>query len=171
MTARGVEKALQQHQLALPVTIAPEHLVGRHDHGQNDEEHADVGPVDLPDPVQDAGRTDEPAPAVEDPRKGDRQRPARPGDEIQALKVGVMEMEDIFVANKLAPEGADKLRDEVEYVLCFNSPNGGEPANPIVMASALRSEGSKSWQAPLPCRTGAGERPQQPPSRTAGCAH
>jgi putative protein kinase ArgK-like GTPase of G3E family len=63
------------------------------------------------------------------------------GDEIQALKVGVMEMEDIFVVNKRDLEGADKLRDGVEYVLSFKSPNGGERANPIVMASALRDEG------------------------------
>jgi LAO/AO transport system kinase len=71
------------------------------------------------------------------------------GDEIQALKAGVMEIGDIFVINKRDLEGADKLRSEVEYVLGFKSldgsggglPNGGKPANPIVMTSALRDEG------------------------------
>jgi LAO/AO transport system kinase len=69
------------------------------------------------------------------------------GDEIQALKAGVMEIGDIFVINKRDLEGADKLRGEVDYVLSFKNPNGGEPpsgggpANPIVMTSALRDEG------------------------------
>jgi LAO/AO transport system kinase len=63
------------------------------------------------------------------------------GDEIQALKAGVMEIGDIFVINKSDLEGADKLRAEVEDVLSFKSLDGGRPANPIVMASALRAEG------------------------------
>jgi LAO/AO transport system kinase len=63
------------------------------------------------------------------------------GDEIQALKAGVMEIGDIFVINKRDLEGADKLRSEVEYVLSFKTPSGDAPANPIVMASALRDEG------------------------------
>lgn len=63
------------------------------------------------------------------------------GDEIQALKAGVMEIGDIFVINKRDLGGADKLREEVEYVLSFKNPQGGGPANPIVMASALRDEG------------------------------
>ena len=63
------------------------------------------------------------------------------GDEIQALKAGVMEIGDIFVINKRDLGGADKLREEVEYVLSFKNPQGDGPANPIVMASALRDEG------------------------------
>jgi LAO/AO transport system kinase len=63
------------------------------------------------------------------------------GDEIQALKAGVMEIGDIFVINKRDLPGADKLQTEVEYVLSFKSPEGSESANPVVMASALRDEG------------------------------
>ncbi|MCK4715412.1 MAG: methylmalonyl Co-A mutase-associated GTPase MeaB, partial [Candidatus Marinimicrobia bacterium] len=39
------------------------------------------------------------------------------GDEIQALKAGVMEIGDIFIINKKDIDGADRLRTEVEYVL------------------------------------------------------
>jgi LAO/AO transport system kinase len=63
------------------------------------------------------------------------------GDEIQALKAGVMEIGDIFVINKRDLPGADKLQAEVQYVLSFKNSEGGEPANPVVMASALRDEG------------------------------
>lgn len=63
------------------------------------------------------------------------------GDEIQALKAGVMEIGDIFVINKRDLPGADKLRAEVAYVLSFKSPEGSDPANPVVMASALHDQG------------------------------
>jgi len=65
------------------------------------------------------------------------------GDEIQALKAGVMEIGDIFVINKRDLPGADKLQAEVQYVLSFKGPDapGGQPPNPVVMASALRDEG------------------------------
>lgn len=65
------------------------------------------------------------------------------GDEIQALKAGVMEIGDIFVINKRDLPGADKLQAEVQYVLSFKGPGpeGVDTANPVVMASALRDEG------------------------------
>lgn len=62
------------------------------------------------------------------------------GDEIQAMKAGVMEIGDIFVINKKDLPGADKLRLEVEYVLSFKNPQGGS-ANPVVMASAVNDQG------------------------------
>ncbi|MBN2552621.1 MAG: methylmalonyl Co-A mutase-associated GTPase MeaB [Spirochaetales bacterium] len=71
------------------------------------------------------------------------------GDEIQAMKAGVMEIGDIFVINKKDLPGADKLLAEVQYVLSFKNPTGrsGERnqseggGNPVLMTSAARDEG------------------------------
>jgi LAO/AO transport system kinase len=73
------------------------------------------------------------------------------GDEIQAMKAGVMEIGDLFVINKKDLPGADKLRVEVEYVLSFKrpAPGGGQAAagkpqtvdNPILMTNAVTAEG------------------------------
>jgi LAO/AO transport system kinase len=67
------------------------------------------------------------------------------GDEIQAMKAGVMEIGDVFVINKKDLPGADKLLAEVQYVLSFKgSPagdNGGteEESNPVLMTCAART--------------------------------
>lgn len=41
------------------------------------------------------------------------------GDEIQALKAGIMEIGDLYVINKKDLEGAVKLKTQVEYVLQY----------------------------------------------------
>ena len=63
------------------------------------------------------------------------------GDEIQAMKAGVMEIGDIFIINKKDMPGADKLLMEVEYVLSFKNPGEDTVTNPIVMTSATNGEG------------------------------
>jgi LAO/AO transport system kinase len=63
------------------------------------------------------------------------------GDEIQAMKAGVMEIGDLFVINKKDKPGADKLKAEVEYVLGIKFNGRSEEMNPIVMVSALHDEG------------------------------
>lgn len=72
------------------------------------------------------------------------------GDEIQAMKAGVMEIGDIFVINKKDLPGADKLYTEVEYVLSFKNAGRGAgqtgrageiPTNPVVMTSAVHDDG------------------------------
>ena len=63
------------------------------------------------------------------------------GDEIQAMKAGVMEIGDIFIINKKDMPGADKLRMDVEYVLSFKNPGEDTVTNPIVMTSATNGEG------------------------------
>jgi LAO/AO transport system kinase len=73
------------------------------------------------------------------------------GDEIQAMKAGVMEIGDIFVINKKDLSGADKLRMEVEYVLSFKDSRAG-PQNPIVMVSAERDEGIDELERTLGAR-------------------
>jgi LAO/AO transport system kinase len=63
------------------------------------------------------------------------------GDEIQAMKAGVMEIGDLFVINKKDQPGADKLKAEVEYVLGIKYNGRPEAINPIVMVSALHDDG------------------------------
>lgn len=63
------------------------------------------------------------------------------GDEIQAMKAGVMEIGDIFIINKKDMPGADKLLMEVEYVLSFKNPGKDTVTNPIVMTNATNGEG------------------------------
>lgn len=63
------------------------------------------------------------------------------GDEIQALKAGIMEIGDVFVINKSDRDDADKIRAEVDYMLEFKEQNENSVANPIVMTSAKLNEG------------------------------
>ncbi|HES59604.1 MAG: methylmalonyl Co-A mutase-associated GTPase MeaB [Calditrichaceae bacterium] len=63
------------------------------------------------------------------------------GDEIQALKAGVMEIGDVFVVNKSDRDDADKVRAEVKYILEFKEQNGNYIENPVVMTSAKLNEG------------------------------
>ena len=63
------------------------------------------------------------------------------GDEIQALKAGIMEIGDVFVINKSDRDDADKVRAEVDYMLEFKEQNENSVANPIVMTSAKLNEG------------------------------
>ena len=63
------------------------------------------------------------------------------GDEIQALKAGVMEIGDIYVINKADREDAAKLKAEVEYVLELKYAQHPEEKNPIIMTSAQSGQG------------------------------
>src|SRR5213078_4519763 len=53
------------------------------------------------------------------------------GDEVQALKAGIMEIADIFIVNKAEREGADRLAAAIEANL------------------ALQSYGSAAWRPPI----------------------
>jgi LAO/AO transport system kinase len=78
------------------------------------------------------------------------------GDEIQAMKAGIMEIGDIFIINKKDLPGADKLLEEVRYVLDFKNQSAGngrerdaaagvEPggtANPVLMTRAAGVAGA-----------------------------
>lgn len=69
------------------------------------------------------------------------------GDEIQALKAGVMEIGDIFVINKSDLPGVDRLKREIEYSLSFKKDVA--PVNPIVLTSARDSIGIEELVAKL----------------------
>ena len=63
------------------------------------------------------------------------------GDEIQALKAGVMEIGDVFIINKSDRDDADKVRAEVEYVLGLKYMEEDEDRPPVFMTSAKMNEG------------------------------
>jgi len=63
------------------------------------------------------------------------------GDEIQAMKAGVMEIGDIFIVNKKDRDGALKLKAEIEYVLGIQFADYPEKMKPIVMTVASMNEG------------------------------
>jgi len=63
------------------------------------------------------------------------------GDEIQAMKAGVMEIGDIFVINKSDKNGAAKLKAEIEYVLMLKEENYKKLHPGIQMVSARDNTG------------------------------
>jgi len=63
------------------------------------------------------------------------------GDEVQALKAGIMEIADIFVVNKADREGADRLVAGVEATLALRSYGPGEWRPPVVTTVATRGRG------------------------------
>jgi len=56
------------------------------------------------------------------------------GDEVQALKAGILEIADLFVVNKADREGADRTSSEIEMMLSLR--------DPAAVARAARREAS-----------------------------
>lgn len=53
------------------------------------------------------------------------------GDEIQALKAGIMEIGDIFVVNKADRENADRAAQEIHSMVMMSEPiDGWRPPRP-----------------------------------------
>jgi LAO/AO transport system kinase len=63
------------------------------------------------------------------------------GDEVQALKAGIMEIADIFVVNKADREGADRLVSAIEANLGLKDYAAGEWRPPIVKTVATTGDG------------------------------
>ena len=63
------------------------------------------------------------------------------GDEIQALKAGMMEIGDIFVINKSDLDGADRLQSELQYVLNLRGEDKSGSEYPLVMTCATNNQG------------------------------
>jgi LAO/AO transport system kinase len=73
------------------------------------------------------------------------------GDEVQALKAGIMEIADIFVVNKADREGADRLVSAVEANLALQMYGEEEWRPPIIKTVATTGQGVKElveaiWQ-------------------------
>jgi LAO/AO transport system kinase len=63
------------------------------------------------------------------------------GDEVQALKAGIMEIADIFVVNKSDREGADRTAAEIESVLSLQTYAEDDWKPPIVRTEATAGAG------------------------------
>ncbi len=63
------------------------------------------------------------------------------GDEVQALKAGIMEIADIFVVNKADREGADRLVSSVEANLALQMYAADEWRPPIIKTVATTGQG------------------------------
>lgn len=63
------------------------------------------------------------------------------GDEVQALKAGIMEIADVFVVNKADRDGADRLAAAIESSLSLRSYGEGEWQPPIVKTVATEGAG------------------------------
>ena len=66
------------------------------------------------------------------------------GDDVQAMKAGVMEIADIFVINKADREGADRTVAEVDALLNLHAYGEGEWRPPVVRTRATSGEGVES---------------------------
>ena len=63
------------------------------------------------------------------------------GDDIQAMKAGILEIADVFVVNKSDREGADKTRREIETMISMNVYEKGDWVPPVVSAVAQAGTG------------------------------
>jgi LAO/AO transport system kinase len=63
------------------------------------------------------------------------------GDEVQALKAGIMEIADIFVVNKADREGADRTVASIEALLSLQSFAAADWRPPIVKTEATTGRG------------------------------
>jgi LAO/AO transport system kinase len=76
------------------------------------------------------------------------------GDEVQALKAGIMEIADIFVVNKADRDGADRTVTAVESNLALQTYGEGEWRPPIIKTEATTGRGvAELWEAIKAFRT------------------
>ncbi len=61
------------------------------------------------------------------------------GDEVQALKAGIMEIADIFVVNKADRDGVERVVAEIESMLSLAAPDAARP--PILKTVATADQG------------------------------
>jgi LAO/AO transport system kinase len=71
------------------------------------------------------------------------------GDDVQALKAGIMEIADIFVVNKADRDGADRAVAEIEAMLGLHQYKDGEWCPPIVRTQATTGEGVDALKAAI----------------------
>jgi LAO/AO transport system kinase len=70
------------------------------------------------------------------------------GDDVQALKAGIMEIADVFVVNKCDRDGADRMVTSIESNLALQHFGEGEWRPPIVKTEATSGRGvPELWTA------------------------
>jgi LAO/AO transport system kinase len=83
------------------------------------------------------------------------------GDDVQALKAGIMEIADIFVVNKADRDGADRLVSSVESNLSLHSYGASDWRPPIIKTIATTGDG-------VPALVDALKRFREHAARTGG---
>jgi LAO/AO transport system kinase len=63
------------------------------------------------------------------------------GDDVQALKAGIMEIADIFVVNKADREGAERTAASIESMLSLGKPPAGTWRPPVLRTEATTGRG------------------------------
>ena len=63
------------------------------------------------------------------------------GDDVQAIKAGIMEIADVFVVNKADRDGADRAVAEIEAMLSLRESGTGEWRPPVVKTCAATGDG------------------------------
>lgn len=63
------------------------------------------------------------------------------GDDIQAIKAGILEIASIFVVNKADLPGADLVLRDLQAMLQMRAPRAGTPSPEIVKTEATRGKG------------------------------
>jgi LAO/AO transport system kinase len=63
------------------------------------------------------------------------------GDDVQALKAGIMEIADVFVVNKADREGADRMVSSIEAMLSLQTVPEGGWSTPVLKTEATRGIG------------------------------
>ena len=70
------------------------------------------------------------------------------GDEVQAMKAGIMEIADVFVANKADRDGIDRLVQSVEAALSLEPVPPGGWTPPVLKTEATTGRGvAELWAA------------------------
>lgn len=87
------------------------------------------------------------------------------GDDIQAIKAGILEIADLFVINKADRQGADRLVSDLEAMLSLS---GGNRRPEIVRTVATREEGIPELLAALDRFFRAGGEARKEDRRRAG---
>ena len=81
------------------------------------------------------------------------------GDDVQAIKAGIMEIADIFVVNKADREGADRLAEAITASLSLQEFAAGEWRPPVLKTDSSRGVGiGELWSAIEEFRAQAGAR-------------
>jgi LAO/AO transport system kinase len=71
------------------------------------------------------------------------------GDDIQAIKAGILEIGDIFVINKAEHEGADKLEQELKLMVEMGARRADNWQPPIYRTEALSGKGVEQLMSGL----------------------
>jgi LAO/AO transport system kinase len=91
------------------------------------------------------------------------------GDDVQALKAGIMEIADIFVVNKADREGADRMAAAIEAVLSLHTYGPDDWRPPVLLTEATTGRGLPDLVAAID-RFRAYAGPNQPARRASRAA-